>query len=89
MDEEQWKYVKRIDSIRHKVGKGGGKVLDFLKENYREAAFMNGTAIANRCGVDPAVVTRISQRLGYFGFPDVHREIQDRVKADLAAIDAD
>ena len=48
MDEEQWEYVKRIDSIRHKVGEGGGKVLDFLKENYREAAFMNGTAIANR-----------------------------------------
>jgi DNA-binding MurR/RpiR family transcriptional regulator len=33
--------------------------------------------------VDPATVTRFAQRLGYAGYPELQREIQELVKEEL------
>ncbi len=46
---------------------------------------MNGSMLSQRLDVDPATVTRFAQRLGYTGYPELLREIQELVKEELKA----
>jgi DNA-binding MurR/RpiR family transcriptional regulator len=45
----------------------------------------NQKRIAQRLEVDPATVTRFAQRLGYAGYPELLREVQELVKEELKA----
>jgi DNA-binding MurR/RpiR family transcriptional regulator len=68
-----------------RLGRNQKKIADFLTQEYHEAAFMNAFALSQRLEVDPATVTRFAQRLGYTGYPELLREIQDMVKEELRA----
>jgi DNA-binding MurR/RpiR family transcriptional regulator len=78
-------FREKIAEQHDRLGKNQKKIADFLTKEYREAAFMNGSALSAHLGVDPATVTRFAQRLGYTGYPDLLREIQELVKEELRA----
>jgi DNA-binding MurR/RpiR family transcriptional regulator len=59
------------------------KLADFLLDSYIEAAFMTASELAHRLDLDAATVVRFAQTLDYKGFPDMQREIRQRVLNDL------
>ncbi|MEA3376362.1 MAG: MurR/RpiR family transcriptional regulator [Chloroflexota bacterium] len=61
------------------------KLADFIQNNELDAAFMTATELADRLGVDAATVVRFAQELGYSGFRELSKEIQEVVRADLKA----
>jgi len=61
------------------------KLADFMLQNQLDAAFMTATELANRLGVDAATVVRFAQELGYTGFRELSKEIQDVVRSELKA----
>lgn len=83
-DALSYMYETRIGKLRHKAVGAQLAVMNFLTDHYRDAAFMSGSEIARTCGVNPAVVTRLAQRLGYSGSPQLLDEIRSRVKAEIA-----
>ncbi|TKJ30819.1 MAG: hypothetical protein CEE40_03925 [Chloroflexi bacterium B3_Chlor] len=78
-------FKERIAQHYARLGRNQKRIADFLTQEYREAAFMNGSAVSQRLDVDPATVTRLAQRLGYAGYPELLREIQELVKQELKA----
>jgi DNA-binding MurR/RpiR family transcriptional regulator len=78
-------FKERIGQHYARLGRNQKRIADFLTQEYREAAFMNGSALSQRLDVDPATVTRFAQRLGYAGYPELQREIQELVKEELKA----
>jgi DNA-binding MarR family transcriptional regulator len=78
-------FQERIAQQYARLGRNQKRIADFLTQEYREAAFMNGSALSQRLDVDPATVTRFAQRLGYTGYPDLQREVQELVKEELKA----
>ncbi len=76
-------FREKIAGEYDRLGRNQKKIADFLTQEYREAAFMNGSALSAHLGVDPATVTRFAQRLGYTGYPDLLSEIQELVKEEL------
>ena len=78
-------FQERIAQQYARLGRNQKRIADFLTQNYREAAFMNGSSLSQRLEVDPATVTRFAQRLGYTGYPELLREIQELVKDELKA----
>ena len=78
-------FLEKIAHQYDRLGRNQKKIADFLTQEYREAAFMNGSVLSRRLGVDPATVTRFAQRLGYTGYPDLLCEIQELVKEELKA----
>ncbi len=76
-------FRERIAEQYDRLGRNQKKIADFLTQEYREAAFMNGSVLSAHLGVDPATVTRFAQRLGYTGYPDLLSEIQELVKKEL------
>lgn len=61
------------------------KLADFMLQNQLDAAFMTATELADRLGVDAATVVRFAQELGYTGFRELSKEIQEVVRSELKA----
>jgi DNA-binding MurR/RpiR family transcriptional regulator len=76
-------YEDRIRRERPNMSKSFAKLADYLLDSYVEAAFMTASELAHVLNLDAATVVRFSQYLGYAGFPELQREIRDRVKGDL------
>jgi DNA-binding MurR/RpiR family transcriptional regulator len=76
-------YRDRIRAARPGLSKSFARLADYLLDSYIEAAFMTATELANQLGIDPATVVRFSQHLGFTGYPELLREIQEHVKHDL------
>jgi len=74
------------DSIRREranMSKSFAKLADFLVNSYTEASFMTASELAHVLNLDAATVVRFAQALGYTGFPQLQREIRQKVKNDL------
>jgi DNA-binding MurR/RpiR family transcriptional regulator len=76
-------YEERIRKERPEMSKSFAKLADFLLDSYVEASFMTASELAHELNLDAATVVRFSQHLGYTGYPDLQREIRQRVKGDL------
>lgn len=76
-------YEDRIRRERPGMSKSFAKLADFLLDSYIEAAFMTASELAHRLDLDAATVVRFAQTLDYKGFPDMQREIRQRVLNDL------
>jgi DNA-binding MurR/RpiR family transcriptional regulator len=61
------------------------KLADFILQQQLDAAFMTATEMAHHLGVDAATVVRFAQNLGYSGFRELIKEVQQIVKAELTA----
>ncbi len=76
-------YAERIRHERPGMSKSFAKLADFLLDSYVEASFMTASELAHALNLDAATVVRFSQFLGYKGFPQLQREIREKVKTDL------
>jgi len=61
------------------------RLAEFILSHELDVAFMTATELATALGVDAATVVRFSQALGYTGYRELHREVQQVVKGDLTA----
>lgn len=60
------------------------RVADFMITHYQDAAFFPAAKVAQHVGVSESVVVRFAMYLGYSGFPEMIREVQRYVKAQLS-----
>ncbi len=61
------------------------KLADFILQHQLVASFMTATELARRMEVDAATVVRFAQYIGYSGFRELIKEVQEVVKEELAA----
>ncbi len=76
-------YEERIRRDRPAMSKSFAKLADFLLDSYIEASFMTASELAHALNLDAATVVRFSQHLGYKGYPELLREIRDKVRQNL------
>ena len=76
-------YEERIRRERSNMSKSFAKLADFLLDSYIQSAFMTASELAHELDLDAATVVRFAQTLGYTGFPELQREIRQRVLRDL------
>jgi DNA-binding MurR/RpiR family transcriptional regulator len=76
-------YEERIREIRSDLSPSFQILANFLLDSYSSAAFLTATELAHSLDLDPATVVRFAQRLGYTGYPELQREIRQRVKEEL------
>jgi len=76
-------YEERIRRDRPAMSKSFAKLADFLLDSYIKASFMTASELAHALNLDAATVVRFSQHLGYKGYPELLREIRDKVRRNL------
>ncbi len=76
-------YEERIRRDRPNMSKSFARLADFLLDSYIKASFMTASELAHVLNLDAATVVRFSQHLGYKGYPELLREIRDKVRRNL------
>jgi len=78
-------FRERIQSKYNELTPSFRKLADFILQKQLDAAFMTATELAHHLDVDAATVVRFAQNLGYSGFRELIKEVQQVVKAELTA----
>lgn len=79
-------FKERVSEARSKgFTPSFNKVAEFIENNVLTAALSTASQLARANDVDPATVVRMSQRLGYRGYPELRAELAANIvdKTDI------
>ena len=75
-----------IDENLKRLSKGHKKIAAYMEENYDKAAFMTAAALGQKVGVSESTVVRFATELGFKGYPELQKELQQLIKSKLTAV---
>lgn len=76
-------FRERISRRYQQLSPSFRRLADFILNHHHRAAFMSASRLAQHLDVDVATVTRFAQTLGYEGFTELSREIQEQVLDEM------
>ncbi len=76
-------FRERIGRKYSTLSPGFRKLADFILTSHQRVAFMSASRLARHLDLDVATVTRFAQTLGYDGFTELSREIQEQVLDEM------
>ena len=62
------------------------KIAAFITQNYDKAAFMTAAKLGNTVGVSESTVVRFAAELGYDGYPEMRKALQDMIRNCLTSV---
>ena len=62
------------------------KIATFITRNYDKAAFMTAARLGNTVGVSESTVVRFAAELGYDGYPEMRKALQDMIRNRLTSV---
>ena len=78
--------LQKIDSGYQKFSKGQKKLADYIRRDYDKAAFLTAAKMGEVVGVSESTVGRCATALGYSGYPDVQKALEEMVRTRLNSI---
>lgn len=72
----------RLDSL----SKGQRRIAQYILDEYDKAAFMTAAKLGERVGVSESTVVRFAVSLGYDGYPDMQKAMQEMVLNRLTSV---
>lgn len=75
-----------MEANLRRLSKGHKKIAAYITENYDKAAFMTAAALGNKVGVSESTVVRFATEMGFKGYPELQRELQQMIKSKLTAV---
>jgi DNA-binding MurR/RpiR family transcriptional regulator len=76
-------FRERIGRKYGDLSPGFRKLADFILTSHQRVAFMSASRLARYLDLDVATVTRFAQALGYDGFTELIREIQEQLLDEM------
>lgn len=77
---------QRIESALPDMSKGQKRIADFILKNYDKAAYMTALRLGDSVGVSESTVVRFAMDLGYPGYPQLQKALQDMVRNRLTTL---
>ena len=68
------------------LSKGHKLIANYILEQYEKAAFMTAQKLGKTVGVSESTVVRFASELGFEGYPEFQRGLQDFMKSKLTAV---
>lgn len=75
-----------VDLGTKKLSKGHKKLVKYISENYDKAAFMTASKLGETVGVSESTVVRFATEMGFKGYPELQKELQQMIKSKLTAV---
>ena len=76
----------KIGDGYEKFSKGQKLLADYFLKNYDKAAFLTAAKLGNLVGVSESTVVRFAATLGYKGYPEFQRALEEMVRNKLNSI---
>ena len=78
--------VEKIKTKYDKLSKGQKLLADYIISNYDKAAFLTAAKLGALVGVSESTVVRFAMNLGYQGYPEFQRALEEMVRNKLNSI---
>ncbi len=69
-----------------RFSKGQRNIAKYITENYDKAAFMTANKLGKAVNVSESTVVRFAAELGYNGYPEMRRALQDMIRNCLTSV---
>ncbi len=76
----------RMNTQYHKFSKGQKKLVSYITDNYDKAAFFTAAKLGETVGVSESTVVRFAIHLGYKGYPEFQKALEELVRNKLNSI---
>ncbi len=74
-----------IENKMEEFSKGQRRIADYILDNYDKAAFMTASRLGNLAGVSESTVVRFAFELGYDGYPNMQKALQEMIRSRLTS----
>ncbi|MEG0979635.1 MAG: MurR/RpiR family transcriptional regulator [Oscillospiraceae bacterium] len=78
--------LSKIQKIYPSLSKSHKRIADFILEHYDKAAFMTAATLGITVDISESTVVRFATQLGYEGYPEFQKGLQEMIKSKLTAI---
>ncbi len=75
-----------IDTHAADFSKGQRRIADFITQHYDEAAFMTAARLGEEVGVSESTVVRFATELGFAGYPQLQKAMQELIRSKLTIV---
>ncbi len=86
INENKRDLIKQIQNEFSKLSKGQKLIAQYIIENYDKAAFMTASKLANKVGVSESTVVRFANALGFEGYPQLQKGLEEIIKIKLTTV---
>ena len=77
--------IDRLNQSGKRLSKGHRKIAQYIVEHYDKAVFMTANKLGESVGVSESTVVRFASAMGYEGYPQLQRSLQELVSHRLTA----
>ena len=78
--------LMKMDEKYPKLSKGQKRLVDYIRENYDKAVFLTAAKLGKTVGVSESTVVRFATQLGYSGYPEFQKALEELVRNKLNSI---
>ena len=78
--------IDRLNHSGRKLSKGHRRIAQYIVEHYDKAVFMTASRLGESVGVSESTVVRFAIVLGYEGYPQLQRALQELISHRLTAV---
>lgn len=78
--------LSKIESLLPTFSKGQRSIALYIIEHYDKAAFMTASKLGTMVGVSESTVVRFAAELGFDGYPQLQRAMQEMIRAKLTTL---
>ena len=84
--KENRSIIEHIEDRLPNMSKGHRHIARFILGNYDKAAFMTAARLGNEVGVSESTVVRFAGALGFEGYPELQKSLQEAVRGRLTLL---
>ncbi len=75
-----------IQSEFSKLSKGQKIIAQYIMSDYDKVAFMTAAKLGDTVGVSESTVVRFANAIGFDGYPDLQKSLQELIKTKLTTV---
>ena len=80
------KLLQTIEENMAGFSKGQRAIAKYIIENYEKAAYMTAASLGSQTGVSESTVVRFALKLGFEGYPEMQRALQELTRTKLTSV---
>lgn len=78
--------IDRLNLSGRRLSKGHRKIAEYIVDHYDKAVFMTASTLGEMVGVSESTVVRFAVALGYEGYPQLQKSLQELVRHRLTSV---
>lgn len=83
--QDMQEMIRQLNQSGKRLSKGHRRIVEYIIEHYDKAVFMTASKLGEKVGVSESTVVRFASALGYEGYPQLQRALQELVRHRLTA----